>query len=84
MIILLSKYDAAALNEHLNKIINTSEKMHKRGSQGRGCFVTLLSHYSIDNVVTSISSLIKSTISNQIKQSDMFSVLILILPRISR
>lgn len=75
MIILLSKYDAV-LNEHLNKIINTSEKMHKRGSQGRGSFVTLLSHYSIDNVVTSISSLIKSTISNQIKQSDMFSVLI--------
>ncbi|XP_025194264.1 uncharacterized protein LOC112593893 [Melanaphis sacchari] len=30
----------------------------------------------LNNVVTSISSLIKSTISNQIKQSDMFSVLI--------
>lgn len=50
--------------------------MHERGSKGDGSFVTLLSHYSIDNVVTSISSLIKSTISNQIKQSDMFSILI--------
>jgi len=38
MIILLSKYDTV-LNQHLNKIINTSKKMHKRGSQGHGSFV---------------------------------------------
>lgn len=50
--------------------------MHKRGSKGRGSFVTLLSHYSITNVVASIFSLIKSTILNQIKQSHMFSILI--------
>lgn len=72
MILLKSKYDAV-LNEHLNNVINKSEKMHLQGSKGRGNFVTLLSHYSINNV---ISSLIKQTISDQINKAQIFSVLI--------
>jgi hypothetical protein len=71
----LNKYDAV-LNEHLKKIVNTREKMHKRESKRRESFVTLLIHYSIDNVVASISSMIKSTISYQMKQSNIFSILI--------
>lgn len=75
MIILLSKYDAV-LNEHLSSVINKSEKMHLKGSKGRGDFITLLSHYSISNVISTISLLIKKTISNQINKVQMFSVLI--------
>lgn len=75
MIILISKYDAV-LNEHINNIINKSEKMHLQGSKGRGNFVSLLSHYSISNVITTISSIIKQTISSQISKAQMFSVLI--------
>ncbi|KAL4119802.1 hypothetical protein QTP88_012569 [Uroleucon formosanum] len=75
MIILISKYDAV-LNEHINNIINKSEKMHLQGSKGRGNFVSLLSHYSINNVISTISSIIKQTISSQISKAQMFSVLI--------
>lgn len=75
MIILISKYDAV-LNEHLNNVINKSKKMQLKGSKGRGNFVTLLSHYSISHVISTISSLIKQTISNQISKVQMFSVLI--------
>jgi len=58
------------LNGHLNRIVNTSKKIHKRSS------VTRLSHYSIENAVKAISLLIKSTFLYQLKQSDMFSILI--------
>jgi len=75
MIILISKYDAV-LNEHINNIINKSEKMHLQGSKGRGNFVSLLSHYSISNVISTISSIIKQTISSQISKAQMYSVLI--------
>lgn len=75
MIILISKYDAV-LNEPINNIINKSEKMHLQGSKGRGNFVSLLSHYSISNVISTISSIIKQTISSQISKAQMFSVLI--------
>jgi len=50
--------------------------MHLQGSKGRGNFVSLLSHYSISNVISKISSIIKQTISSQISKAEMFSVLI--------
>lgn len=75
LIILLSKYDVV-LNEHLNKIIKKSEKNHNRKSKGRGNLVTFLSHYSVDNIITIISNMIKSTITTKVKEANMFSVLL--------
>ncbi|KAL4107590.1 hypothetical protein QTP88_017915 [Uroleucon formosanum] len=75
LIILLSKYDVV-LNEHLNKVMRKSQKNHDNDSKGRGNLVTFLSHYTIDNIITIISNLIKSTITKKVNEANMFSVLL--------
>jgi hypothetical protein len=75
MIMLLSKYDAV-FNEHLNSIITKRENIRLKGSKGRNNFMTFLSHYSIDNIISTILLIIKQIISEQISTAGMFSVLI--------
>lgn len=74
LIILISKYDVV-LNEHLNKVIKKSKKNHDNDSKGRGNLVTFLSHFTIDNIISIISNLIKSTITKKVNEANMFSVL---------
>lgn len=50
MITLVSKYDVI-LNEHLKYVLNKTEQMYLKGSKSRGNFLTLLGHYSINNVL---------------------------------
>jgi hypothetical protein len=38
--------------------------------------VTFLSHYTIDNIISIISNLIKSTITKKVNEANMFSVLL--------
>lgn len=75
IMILIRKYDPI-INEHFKNIIDKSEKKLNARKEGRRYLLTFLSKNILQTIITITSSLISNQIALEIKESNIFLVLI--------
>lgn len=77
IILLLSKYDAV-LKLHLSRVINEKKKYNETsggiGSRGRGCFISLISKSTINQIISASGKLIQDSILLDIQEAGIFSL----------
>ncbi|KAF0696605.1 Zinc finger MYM-type protein 1, partial [Aphis craccivora] len=75
LLLLLSNYDPV-IKDHLDTVAQKSIKANKAGCKGRGNSLTFISKTTVDYIISAICTLIKKSISTDVNNAQMYSVIL--------
>jgi hypothetical protein len=73
LVLLLARYDPV-LKDHVAACARKSAEMKKKGTKGRGGFVSFLSKSTVNKILSIIGEQVRSKILHEVREAKMFSI----------